>query len=40
VVAAGISVTAQVPGPAGPATTNALQSAGSTVDSIAPIKSP
>jgi hypothetical protein len=40
VVAAGTSVTSQVPGPAGEAATKALQTAGSTLDSIAPIKSP
>ncbi len=40
VVAAGTSVSSQIPGPAGPAATSALQSAGSTLDSIAPIKSP
>jgi hypothetical protein len=40
VVAAGTSVTSQVPGPAGPAATKALRTAGSTLDSIAPIKSP
>jgi hypothetical protein len=40
VVAAGTPVTSQVPGPAGPAATKALQSTGSTLDSIAPIKAP
>jgi hypothetical protein len=40
VVAAGTAVTSQVPGPAGPAATKALQSTGSTLDSIAPIKAP
>jgi hypothetical protein len=40
VVAAGTAVTSQVPGPAGPAATKALQTAGSTLDSIAPIHSP
>jgi len=40
VVAAGTSVSSQVPGPAGPAATSALQSAGSTLNSVAPIKSP
>jgi hypothetical protein len=40
VVAAGTSITSQVPEPAGPAATKALQTAGSTLDSIAPIKSP
>jgi hypothetical protein len=40
VVSAGTSVTSQVPGPAGEAATKALQTAGSTLDSIAPLKSP
>jgi len=40
VVAAGTSITSQVPGPAGSAATKGLQTAGSTLDSIAPIKSP
>jgi type IV secretion system protein TrbL len=40
VVGAGTSVTSQLPGPAGPAATKTLQAAGSTLDSIAPIKSP
>jgi hypothetical protein len=40
VVAAGTGVTSPIPGPAGPAATKALQSTGSTLDSIAPIKSP
>jgi hypothetical protein len=39
-VAAGSSLASRAPGPVGPAATNALESAGSTVDSIAPIKSP
>jgi hypothetical protein len=39
-VGLGTSATAQVPAPAGPAATNALKSAGSTLDSIAPIKGP
>jgi hypothetical protein len=40
VVGAGTSVTSQLPGPVGPAATKTLQTAGSTIDSIAPIKSP
>jgi hypothetical protein len=40
IVTTGTSVTSQVPGPAGSAATGALQAAGSTVDSIAPIRSP
>ena len=40
VVGAGTSVTSQLPGPVGPAASNRLQQAGSTLDSIAPIKSP
>jgi hypothetical protein len=40
VVGVGTSVTSQLPTPAGQAATGALQSAGSTLDSIAPIKSP
>lgn len=39
VVSAGTAVTSQIPGPAGPVATKALQAAGSTLDSIAPIKS-
>jgi hypothetical protein len=40
VVSAGTSVTSQLPGPVGPAATKTLQAAGSTLDSIAPVKSP
>lgn len=40
VVSAGTPVTSQLPGPVGPAATKALQATGSTLDSIAPIKSP
>ena|SRR5437660_119715 len=40
VVGAGTSVTSQLPGPVGPVATKTLQAAGSTLDSIAPIKSP
>jgi hypothetical protein len=40
VVSAGTSVTSALPGPVGPAATNTLQAAGSTLDSIAPVKSP
>jgi hypothetical protein len=40
VVAAGTSVTSRLPGPVGPAASNTLQQAGSTLDSIAPIKLP
>jgi hypothetical protein len=40
IVGTGTSVSSQVPAPAGPAATNALQSAGSTLDSIAPVKAP
>jgi hypothetical protein len=40
IVGVGTSVTSHVPAPAGPAATTALQSAGSTLDSIAPIKGP
>jgi hypothetical protein len=40
IVGAGTSVSSQVPAPAGPAATNALQAAGSTLDSIAPVKGP
>jgi hypothetical protein len=40
IVGAGSSVTSQLPAPAGSAATNALQSAGSTLDSIAPVKGP
>lgn len=39
VVSAGTAVTSRIPGPAGPVATEALQAAGSTLDSIAPIKS-
>ena len=39
VVSTATSVTSQIPGPAGSAATQALQTAGSTLDSIAPIKS-
>jgi hypothetical protein len=40
IVGAGTSLSSQVPAPAGPTATKALQSAGSTLDSIAPIKAP
>jgi hypothetical protein len=40
VVAAVTSVTSQLPRPVGPAASNTLQQAGSTLDSIAPIKLP
>ncbi len=40
IVGVGSSATSQVPAPAGPAATKVLQSAGSTLDSIAPIKGP
>jgi hypothetical protein len=39
IVGVGTSVTEQVPGPAGAAATETLQTAGATLDSIAPIKS-
>jgi len=40
IVSAGTSVSAKAPAPLGPAATNALQSAGATLDAIAPIKAP
>jgi hypothetical protein len=40
IVGVGTSVSSKVPAPAGPAATKALQSAGATLDSIAPIKGP